>query len=190
MSINVQAAIGYTWEALGLVWLVGLAFTKRTVRTEPGGARIFHLALAMLGFFLLGSDFFDAGWLGERVLPADQPLQLAGLAVTIAGCLFAIWARVTLGSNWSGRATVKAGHELIVTGPYAIARHPIYTGLLVAALGTGLAAGKVRCILGFVLIMLALIVKMSQEERLMLQNFPEAYLAYRRRVKALIPGVF
>jgi len=190
MTLNVQAAIGYTWEALGLVWLVGLAFTKRTVRSQPGGSRLFHLALAMLGFFLLGSSFFDAGWLAVRFLPANPSLQLAGLLVTIAGCLFAIWARVRLGSNWSGRATVKAGHELIVTGPYALARHPIYTGLLGAALGTGIATGRVRCIVGFVLIVLALMVKMSQEERLMLETFPEAYPAYRRRVKALIPGLF
>jgi len=189
MSLNVQAAIGYTWEALGLVWLVGLAFTKRAVRSQPSGPRIFHLALAMLGFLLLGSNLFDAGWLGQRFLPADPPVQLAGLILTMVGCLFAIWARITLGSNWSGRATVKAGHELIVTGPYALARHPIYTGLLVAALGTGLASGKMRSLLGFVLIVLALTIKMSQEERLMVQTFPEAYPAYRRRVKALIPGV-
>jgi protein-S-isoprenylcysteine O-methyltransferase Ste14 len=62
--------------------------------------------------------------------------------------------------------------------------------LLVAALGTGIATGKMRCVLGFVIIVLALLVKMSQEERLMLQTFPEAYPDYRRRVKALIPGVF
>ena len=190
MSINVQTAIGYTWEALGLVWLVGLAFTKRTVRSQPSGPRIFHLALAMLGFFLLGSDLLDAGWLGVRFLPADPRVQLAGLLGTNAGCLFAAWARITLGSNWSGRATVKAGHELVVTGPYALARHPIYTGLLVAAVGTGLASGKIRSLVGFVLIVLALTIKMSQEERLMVQTFPEAYADYRRRVKALIPGVF
>jgi len=190
MTINVPSAIGYTWEALGLVWLIGLAFTKRTVRTQPGGARLFHLALATLGFFLLGSAYFDNGLLGYRFLPGEYSVQLAGLIVTIAGCLFAIWARFKLGSNWSGEVTVRAGHELVVTGPYAIARHPIYTGLLVAALGTGIAIGELRCILGLVLIVLALAVKMSQEERLMLQTFPEAYPAYRRRVKALIPGVF
>ena len=189
-TINVQSAIGYTWEALGLVWLIGLAFTKRTIRSQPNGARVFHLGLGLLGFFLLGSAFFEFGWLGDRFLPRTYPLQLAGLGVTILGCLFAIWARFTLGSNWSGRAAVKAGHELITRGPYSIARHPIYTGLLVSALGTAIAEGEMRCIVGFVLIQLALMVKMSQEERLMMQAFPQAYPAYRQRVKALIPGVF
>jgi protein-S-isoprenylcysteine O-methyltransferase Ste14 len=189
-TFNVQSAIGYTWEALGLVWLIGLAFTKRTIRSQPSGTHLFHLALAALGFLLLGSRYFEVGWLGEHLLPSTYPVQVAGLVATVAGCLFAIWARFTLGSNWSGRATVKAGHELITTGPYSVARHPIYTGLLVAAVGTAIAVGQVRCALGFVLIVLALAVKMSQEERLMLQAFPQAYPAYRRRVKALIPGVF
>lgn len=189
MNFNVSSAIGYTWGALGLVWLVGLAFTKRTVRRQPDGARLFYLALALTGFTLLGSRWFEYGWLAERFLPHSRALELSGLAVTVAGCLFAIWARLTLGSNWSGQATVKAGHELVVTGPYALARHPIYTGLVTASLGTAFAIGEMRCVLGLVVIVLALMIKMSQEERLMLQTFPQAYPQYQRRVKALIPGL-
>jgi protein-S-isoprenylcysteine O-methyltransferase Ste14 len=188
-DINVSAAIGYAWGALGLVWLVGLAFTKRTVKRQPTGARVFHLALAMAGFALLGSHWFEYGWFAERFVPFSRMLEFTGLAVTIAGCLFAIWARLTLGSNWSGQATVKNGHELVVTGPYALARHPIYTGLVTATLGTGLAIGEFRCIFGLGIIVLALMVKMSQEERLMLQTFPQTYPQYQRRVKALIPGL-
>ena len=84
---------------------------------------------------------------------------------------------------------MKEGHELIVIGPYSLARHPIYTGIMIAVLGTAFAIGQIRCLLGTLVILLALIVKMSQEERLMMQTFPEAYPRYRRRVKALIPGV-
>ena len=93
-------------------------------------------------------------------------------------------------SNWSGRVTVKEGHELTVAGPYAIVRHPIYTGLLLAALGTGITIGEARCILGLALLILAFIAKIGQEEQLMLEIFPQAYPTYRLRVKALIPGVF
>jgi protein-S-isoprenylcysteine O-methyltransferase Ste14 len=189
VNINVSSAIAYTWEALGLVWLAGLAFTKRTVQRQPIGTRLFHLALAMIGFTLLGSHWFEQGWFAVRFVPESNTFQFGGLAITIAGCLFAIWARLTLGSNWSGQATVKAGHELIVTGPYALARHPIYTGLVTAALGTALAIGEMRCIFGFFIVVLALLIKMSQEERLMLQTFPQAYPKYRQRVKALIPGL-
>lgn len=192
MSIQTMAVpslIAYSWQALGVVWLIGLTFTKRTLRTQPTGPRLFQAALALLGFFLLGSPSSARGWLAIRFLPANHAVEIAGLAITIAGCIFAIWARLAIGSNWSGRATVKVGHQLVTTGPYALARHPIYTGLLLAGFGTALAIGQLRGPVGLFLVVLALLIKMSQEERLMLQTFPQAYPAYRNRVKALIPGI-
>ncbi|MGC1422741.1 MAG: isoprenylcysteine carboxylmethyltransferase family protein [Terracidiphilus sp.] len=183
------SVIGYVWEALGLVWLAGLAFTKRTVLSQATGSRLFHMAVILLGFTLLGSTLFSAGWLGEDFLAPSQGLQIAGLILTIGGCLFAIWARIALGRNWSGRATVKAGHELIVSGPYSLARHPIYTGLLLASVGTALAFAEWRCILGLALIVSGFAAKIGQEEKLMMQAFPDAYPRYRQRVKALIPGL-
>jgi protein-S-isoprenylcysteine O-methyltransferase Ste14 len=183
------SAIGYTWEALGLVWLVGLAFTKPIARRQPIGARLFTLAIALTGFSLLGSSWFSNSWLTTRFLPSTGPTELAGLITTVAGCLFAIWARIALGGNWSGQATVKAGHELVTSGPYRLTRHPIYTGLVAGALGTLIATGEIRCILGLLMIVVAFIIKMSQEEKLMTQTFPEAYPRYQQRVKALIPGI-
>lgn len=190
MTLDVDAAIRYTWEAVAIVWLVGLAFTKPTVRSQSMGTQVFHMVLAFLGFALLGSHWFDGGWMGVRFVPDVEQVKLVALALTVAGCLFAIWARLSLGGNWSGRATVKAGHELVTQGPYAVTRHPIYTGLMTAVVGTGLAVGEMRCIIGFIVILLALMVKMSQEEKLMMQAFPAAYPAYRQRVKALVPGIF
>src|ERR1700757_2373593 len=70
--LTVLSAIGYTWEALGLIWLAGLAFTKRTLRRQPNGAWLFHLALALLGFSLLGSSFFTGSWLATRFLPQSS----------------------------------------------------------------------------------------------------------------------
>jgi protein-S-isoprenylcysteine O-methyltransferase len=190
VTLNVDSAIGYTWEAVGLVWLVGVAFTKRTVRAQSRGTRLFHLALAALGFALLSKHGMTQGWLGLRFVPDEYSIAFTGFVLTVAGCLFAIWARLTIGRNWSGRATVKADHQLVTSGPYAVARHPIYTGLLLAVAGTALAEGEWHGILALIVIVLALMIKMSQEERLMMQAFPAAYPAYRERVKALIPGVF
>jgi len=187
--LTIPSVIGYTWGVLGLVWLAGLAFTKRTVHSEPMGPRLFQIAIILFGFTLLGNTHFSAGWLGENFLAPTRGLQMAGLVLTIGGCLFAIWARITLGNNWSGRATVKAGHELIVTGPYSLARHPIYTGLLLASIGTCLASAKWHCILGLALIVSGFAAKIGQEEKLMMQTFPEASPRYRQRVKALIPGL-
>lgn len=190
MLIYPQTAIGYCWGTLGFVWLLGLARLKRTVHSQPAGPRLFHFMLAALGFGLLGGSYFAIGWLGSQVVPQTAAIGIGGVVLTVAGCFVAAWARVTIGANWSGRATVKAGHELITRGPYALARHPIYSGLLLASVGTAIVFGQARCFLGLVLIVLALVVKMSQEEQLMLQAFPHAYPAYRMRVKALIPGIF
>ncbi|HUB53235.1 MAG TPA: isoprenylcysteine carboxylmethyltransferase family protein, partial [Terracidiphilus sp.] len=113
-----------------------------------------------------------------------------GYAVTVSGAAFAIWARLKLGSNWSGRPSLMAGHELVTSGPYAIARHPIYTGLVTGITGTAIAIGEWRCVLGALLVLVSFMLKIPKEERFMLQAFPEDYPRYLTRVKALIPGVF
>ena len=189
MKIDAMTAIGWVWAALALVWLVGLVSTKRTVRSQSPGTRLFQLLVFALGFSLMSRSWFEFGWLGTRVAPDLPSIGAAGLALTVAGCAFAIWARIALGGNWSGRATVKQDHQLITSGPYALARHPIYTGIALALLGTAMAGGEWRHAVGLVVILFGLMAKMSQEERLMMQAFPEAYPVYRRRVKALIPGV-
>ena len=66
--LTIPSVIGYIWGVLALVWLAGLAFTKRTVHSQPAGSRLFHMALILLGFTLLGSPQFSAGWLGKNFL--------------------------------------------------------------------------------------------------------------------------
>ncbi|MDR3797716.1 MAG: isoprenylcysteine carboxylmethyltransferase family protein [Terracidiphilus sp.] len=189
MAFDPLSAIDYCWKLIALFWLAGMLFTKRTERSGPLGNRVAQNLLALLGGLCIGGFIFPGTWMDAYFVPHTRAMELAGLAATAIGCIFAGWARLTLGANWSGRAMVKSGHELIVNGPYALARHPIYTGLLFALAGTVLAVGRWRGIVGFVIIVASLAVKMRQEERLMEQTFPHAYPAYRTRVKALIPGV-
>jgi protein-S-isoprenylcysteine O-methyltransferase Ste14 len=189
MEMQIGSAIGWAWAAVGAVWFAGTLSSKRTVRVQPFGARFFQLAVLAVGFTLLGWRRLAVGWLGARFVPALPAVAVLGVAITIAGCAFAIWARFALGANWSARAAVKEGHELITWGPYAVTRHPIYTGLLAAVAGTALAGGEWRHALGLAVILFGFLIKMSQEERLMAQAFPDAYPRYRRRVKALIPGL-
>jgi protein-S-isoprenylcysteine O-methyltransferase Ste14 len=180
--------IHYCWGALALVWLIAAAHTKPTLRASDRRIRVVSMATILVGFCLVVSDW-PRGWLSTRPLPATPAIESLGMGLTILGCSFAIWARLALGRNWSGRPTVKADHELVVSGPYALARHPIYAGILVATFGTTLADLQWRRVLGAVLVTLALLVKIRQEERLMIEAFPESYPCYRRRVKALIPGI-
>ena len=189
LSMISLTLIRYAWEALGIFWVAGMLFTKRTARAQSIGSRLLHIVFVLPGAVFLGAPQLQIGWLGEHFVPATPGVSIAGLAIALAGCLFAAWARLILGANWSGRVTLKQSHELITTGPYSLARHPIYTGLVVGAVGTALAIGEWKCIIGLPLIVLAFITKIRQEESLMMQAFPEGYPAYRKRVKALIPGV-
>ena len=102
---------------------------------------------------------------------------------------FAVWARIVLGRNWSGIVTVKEDHTLITRGPYEWVRHPIYTGILLALLGTAVTLGTVLNLVEVPVVALAFWLKMRPEERFMLETFGEQYAVYRRQVKALIPGV-
>ncbi len=112
-----------------------------------------------------------------------------GLALTAIGIGFAIAARLWIGSNWSGRVTIKEQHQLIQSGPYSLVRHPIYSGLLLALLGTALVHGELRGLAGFALAALGWVLKLRTEEAFLSQQFGDAYLDYKQRVKALVPFV-
>ena len=98
------------------------------------------------------------------------------LALTLAGLLFPVWAREHLGSNWSRFVTIKQGHEQVTTGPYAVVRHPIYTGILAGFLGTASALSQVRGVIVCVLVFLVLRAKLRLEEEWMRSQFGETYV--------------
>ena len=111
---------------------------------------------------------------------------LAGL--TLAGLLFAWWARIYLGRLWSGGITRKEGHHVVDTGPYALVRHPIYTGLIGAIIATAAAQGMVTSCIAAALITFGLWLKARAEERFLSAELgADAYEAYRRRVPMLVP---
>lgn len=190
MALSPFKLMCLTWEIVGVFWLIGVGFSKKAVRTQPAGWRLLEVGLGMSGFVLLGGYWLQPQWLQDPFFAGMPPsLQWTGLAVTLLGCSLAVWARIILGLNWSGRPSVQAGHELITTGPYRLARHPIYTGFLTALAGTVVVVGLWRALAGFAVLVLVFLLKIRQEETLMMQTFPEAYPRYRQQVKALIPGV-
>jgi protein-S-isoprenylcysteine O-methyltransferase len=176
--------------AVFLVWVFGAFTSKQTARSEPGSRRLVELCLLFVAFSLLFNRSLRAGPLGWRVLPASGPLPWAGVFLTFAGIAFSIWARIVLGRNWSAAVTVKYGHSLVCRGPYAIVRHPIYSGFLLAALGTAIAFGEAGCFLSLPLMALAWRLKLGLEEEFMRGEFGAGYESYRGRVKALVPFVW
>jgi len=178
-----------SWFALLLVWLPGYFTSRRVSVVRNPGLQLSATALLAICFVLLFNPAM-AG-LNAPVTPHNALPGLTGLALDFAGVAFAIWARVVLGRNWSGMVmTVKIGHELVQTGPYAIVRHPIYTGLILAMLGTALTLGTLASYLGVAAGLAAIIIRVNVEETLMSAQFRELHQAYRQRTKKLIPFVW
>jgi protein-S-isoprenylcysteine O-methyltransferase Ste14 len=123
------------------------------------------------------------GPLDDRFVPAVVELGAAGWVLTALGMLFSIWARVSLGRNWSGRVVLKHGQELVSTGPYALVRHPIYTGLLMALTGTALYDGRWRALLGLAFFAIGFWLKARSEENLLERELGEEYRAYRAQTR-------
>ncbi|MBZ5618161.1 MAG: isoprenylcysteine carboxylmethyltransferase family protein [Acidobacteriia bacterium] len=187
MPFDFQQGIRAAWIVVGLVWLIGAFITKRTARHQPAASLIVHICLLVLAFTLLSKDFFRRGFLRWRFVPDSDTIGWTGFALTAAGAALAIWARLYIGRNWSGTVTLKQDHELVRSGPYSVVRHPIYSGLSLAFLGTALAVGEVRCLIAFVLLVFEFKRKSVLEERFMIEEFGSQYVQYRREVKALIP---
>jgi protein-S-isoprenylcysteine O-methyltransferase Ste14 len=178
------------WIAFLLYWQIKAAGTKTTKRLEPAASRILRAFAFLIVIVLLSTTRIPLRWLYLQLWPSGIWPFWVGAAFTIAGLLFAVWAREHLGSNWSRSVTVKQGHELITTGPYTAVRHPIYTGILTGFLGTAIAISQVRGVIVFVLVFLVFWAKLRMEEEWMRSEFGETYATYAHQTAALVPHLF
>ncbi len=185
-AINI---ISVCWIIFGVIWLIAALSTKRSVYRESRLQRLRYTIVLITGCFLLFRGRQMAYPLNARVVPEMNALALVAVILCVAGLLFCLWARATLGRNWSGNITLKEEHELIVRGPYRLVRHPIYTGLFVMFLATAIVFGRFAGIIGTVLVFVSLWIKLSDEEQLMLKQFGDEYVAYQKRTKRIIPFV-
>jgi protein-S-isoprenylcysteine O-methyltransferase Ste14 len=180
--------IGTLWLLWALYWLVASFGGKAVRRRENVASRIAHLGPLVLAALLLVMPM--AAPLGSRFLPDSAIATWLGVGLTALGLGFATWARVHIAGNWSGTVTLKENHELVRSGPYRWVRHPIYSGLLLAFAGTGLATGQWRGVLAWLIVLLALWRKSRLEERWLAEQFGADYARYRREVAALVPGIY
>jgi protein-S-isoprenylcysteine O-methyltransferase Ste14 len=183
-----------SWDLIVWCWIAWLAYwlfmafsNKRTIERRGFiGYRV--VPLVIVGMWLFATRLLHLSS-QSRLWQTGPALGIVTVLMVFAGALFTVWARVALGRNWSAEVEFKQDHELIESGPYALARHPIYTGLIVMGLGTAINYGRA---LGFVLFAAlcgSLWWKARQEERLMSSHFPGAYADYKARVRAVIPYV-
>lgn len=193
VSLLATVAVAICWGAVLLTWLAGALYNAShgpAVRTRtPLGSTLLIGAVSVLVVVSV--------LVAVRLVPlADwRPLvvhaswvQALGLAVLLGFTAFTLWARVALGTMWSLNSLLKQEHQLRISGPYAITRHPIYTGILGMLIGTVLLVGVGRQVLLLPVGVVLFEIKIHREERLLLAAFPDDYPRYRRRVPQLVPG--
>jgi len=186
LALNIISAC---WILFAVIWLLAAFATKQSVYQESRLQRMRYVIPILLGGFLLAKGHRLSDPLNHRVIPHVEALAWTGVVLCIAGFAFCIWARFTLGRNWSGVVTLKRGHELISDGPYALVRHPIYTGLLTMFVATVIVLGHVAGIIALPFVFVSLWIKLRYEEKLMLKQFPNEYAAYQQHVKRIIPFI-
>ena len=180
--------ISACWIIFVLYWTVSAARAKVTAEHQSPASAMAHRIPVGLSFFLL--IFRRLGPpMNQLIIPHTPLAFVSGGVICVLGLLICLWARRTLAGNWSSDVTFKQNHELVRTGPYRFVRHPIYTGLLAMCLGTAIDAGQLRCWIALIFMGIGFWIKLSQEERLMLRHFPEAYPLYKEQVKALVPWI-
>lgn len=192
MQLPITKLIEAGWFVFIAYWAIQARAVKSTARSEPFLSRFlkYWLPLVVGTVLVLPWRGGEDTLLRARFAPSSLWLPLLGVLLLWAGVAFAIWARTTLGRNWSAVVQVKQDHELIERGPYRWVRHPIYTGLLMAYLGTSFALGEWRGLLGTAIVGVSFWFKLKLEERWMREQFGSRYEDYMRRVKALVPGMF
>jgi protein-S-isoprenylcysteine O-methyltransferase Ste14 len=191
-AVGIAVCVG----AVVVVWVAGALYNalhtlhnaphapRERTQSQPGSTALIVVAVVCAGLTIVSRSHFGglavgASW--ARVL---------GLAVLVASTVFTLWARFSLGTMWSAAPKVKDDHQLRTHGPYAVTRHPIYTGLLGMMLGATLLSGIGQWIVLFPVGLILFEVKIRMEEHLMLATFPEEYPRYRRQVPQLVPGLF
>ena len=192
MPVIDRRIVAYIIDGLWLAWLGFWIFksfgNKRTIYSQGRGMRLIYVAVVAAAWFAAENH----GLIPRvRLFYENIFTQAGGILICAAGIALAIWARVILGTNWSGIVTLKENHELIQSGPYRFVRHPIYSGILLGIFGSMFA---LEPFFGGIVIMaiavFTLRIKSLLEERIMLSTFPDQYPGYMRRVSALIPRVW
>jgi protein-S-isoprenylcysteine O-methyltransferase Ste14 len=191
MIRTVGVVMSGMWICWFAYWIISAFGVKRVQRRESGLSEAGYRIPLLLGIVvLLQGRRIGTGVWSERILPWSGPTAGLALVFVGSGLAFAVWARGHLAGNWSARVTVKEDHQLIRTGPYRWVRHPIYTGMLVALLGTMIEIGTPAAFIAFGLIVFSFVWKLALEERFMTATFGADYERYRQETARLIPLVW
>jgi protein-S-isoprenylcysteine O-methyltransferase Ste14 len=179
---------GLLWLTLLTYWFVSSFQKRTTVRGESHARWLLRITPLMCGYALLLYRPPWPEWLGRRFVPPAVWIGALGVLLTAAGVALAVWARRHLGPNWSATISIRAGHELIGTGPYRRIRHPIYSGFVLATVGTVLTLGQMRGLVALAVVVLHFTRKAHEEDAWLAREFGAPFEAHRRRTGMFLPG--
>jgi protein-S-isoprenylcysteine O-methyltransferase Ste14 len=185
--------IGYLlvalWALFGIYWLVSAINSKKSIRNVSWSkGATFRILMAVVILLIFQTQLFQNLALQYNRAP-HLVASIIGVCLCALGLAFAVWARIYLGTNWGMPMTLKEHPELVTSGPYKFVRHPIYTGMLLAMIGSSLIDG-VWWLLFLVLFGAYFIYSAKREEKIMTKQFPNEYPAYIKKTKMLIPFIF
>ena len=173
------------WVLFWLVWLAAALTAKRAAQSRMGQFLGFRVALFVIVYLLIRAGVIK----GHQPIVSDPVLQGIGMALFLMGLGLAVWARVYLGRNWGTPMSEKVDAELVTTGPYQYIRNPIYSGIILAGIGTTVGVSW-NWVVGVALAGAYFIYSATAEAGIMERRFPETYSAYKRSTKMLIPLIF
>jgi protein-S-isoprenylcysteine O-methyltransferase Ste14 len=184
--------IAFLWIVLLFFWLVSSLRAKQSFRNFNWGLQVVvRIAIAVVVILFLRIPSFHQ-WISNNhanALYSNFYISLAGFFVFLLGFLLAMWARISIGRNWGMPMTIKDKPVLVTSGPYAYIRHPIYSGMLFAMLGSCLSV-NIYWVVPLIVMLLYFIYSLKVEERNMGQLFPKEYEEYKKNTKALIPYIY
>ena len=181
-----------TWIMWAGYWWSASKYNSKHIYRESKSSRLLHIIPLGIAFLLLILPNNTIQWLDFQISPSNEReiCFWFGIILTIFGLGFTVWARQYLGKNWSGIVTIKEEHKLITKGPYQIVRNPMYSGLLLAFIGTAIARGNMQALIAICIVIVTLLRKIKIEEHVLLSQFGEVFLRYKTQTKALIPLIY
>ncbi len=181
----IEYVIYSLWVVFWLAWLLAALTAKRAAQSRMGQFVGLRVAIFVIVILVLRSGVFK----GHHAIVSNPILQGIGMALFLTGLGLAVWARVYLGRNWGTPMSERVDAELVTTGPYRYIRNPIYSGIILAAIGTAVAVSW-YWLVAVVLMGAYFIYSATVEEHTMERLFPNDYPVYKRSTKMLIPFIF
>ena len=182
----VTAVIGIGWIVFWIGWLAAAV----TAKSSRGGWTWYgSLRTPLIAVIAVLVWQATRGRAGGPHVTVGPVLAGIGLALWVAGLALAVWARLYIGRNWGMPMSRREEPGLVTTGPYRFIRHPIYTGIIAAVVGTGLAI-TVWALIGVALLTGFFVFSAYREEGFLVKEFPDSYPGYRARTKMLVPFLF